>query len=555
MNKLINTLLISFLFINFCFCIKVKSNKDNIYDTNNSLLNLIVDSNKFNIYPVGGECGGNISFSCNNMADALNYANTLSGDVSQVGFLLVDGIYDFSNNSIQVFGKTIGIASFTQGSTNVIVKGGNKNNLPLINVDESINNVVVGSGNGITTGVSIYDITFQDCTSPIINVIVNLSVASIEFEGCNFSNFSTNIQNVSLINVWSNVTKTYPASISITNSYFTGSSGINNSFPVISISATTITLQGLTTSNISAQSFISSINSFITLSYSNFGSVATQYGVFKIQDTTFKSYGTGFSNCESSVSGSILTSLTTTDSNYFSFQNCQFNYCYSKNGGSIYASNIGQFQPTLSNINNCSFSGSYASNSGGVVYSINTPLNFSNSKFIQSNSAFNSGGLVYIVNSTLTIQTSTISSLNSSTQCDGYLVNTQGSNVFITNNTIGLMSGPPAISCSSSFVNISGISFMGTTSQISVTCNKCNIPNFCGNADGTSTGTTSFPTSSSQSSTTGGSATGGSTTGKQPFTVSSSSTTDGSTSDSSYLKSFNFISLFFIGIALSFIHY
>ncbi|KAM9989753.1 hypothetical protein ACTFIY_005785 [Dictyostelium cf. discoideum] len=547
MNKLINTLLISFLVINFCFCIKAKSNKD----INNSLLNLIIDSNKFNIYPVGGECGGNISFSCNNMADALNYANTLTEDVSQVGFLLVDGIYDFSNNSIQVFGKTIGIASFTQGSANVIVKGGNKNNLPLINVDESINNV---KSNGISTGVSIYDITFQDCTSPIINVIVNLTVASIEIEDCNFNDFSTNIQNVSLINVWSNVTKTYPASISITNSYFTGSNGINNSFPVISISSTTITLQGLTTSNISAQSFLSSVNSFITLSYSNFGSVSTQYGVFKTQDTTFKTYGTDFSNCGSSVSGSILTSLTTTDSNYFSFQNCQITNCYSKNGGSIYASNIGQFQSTLSNINNCSFSGSYASNSGGVVYSINTPLTFSNSKFIESNSAFNSGGLVYVVNSTLTIQTSTISSLNSSTQCDGYLVNTQGSNVFITNNTIGLISGPPpAISCSSSFVNISGISFMDKTSQISVTCNKCNIPNYCSNADG-STGTTSFPTSSSQSSTTGGSVTGGSTTGKQPFTVSSSSTTDGSTSDSSYLKSFNFISLFFIVIALSFIN-
>ncbi|KAM9982975.1 hypothetical protein ACTFIZ_007502 [Dictyostelium cf. discoideum] len=554
MNKLINTILITFLVINFCFCIIAKTNKDNGDDNiiNNSLSNFIIDPNKFNIYPVGGECGGNISFSCNNMADALNYANTLSGEVGQVGFLLVDGTYDFSNNSIQVFGKRIGIASFNQGSKNVIIKGGNKNNLPLINVNESINS------NGISTDVSIYDITFQDCTSPIINVIINLSVANIEIENCNFNNFSTNIQNVSMINVWSNVTKLYPASISITDSLFTGSNEINNNnFPTISISSTTLTLQGLTTSNIFAQSFISSVNSVISVINSNIGSVETQYGVFRIQDTTFKSYGTNFSNCESSISGSILTSLTTNDNNNFNFQNCQITNCYSKNGGSIYASNIGQFQPAVSNINNCSFSKSYASNSGGVVYSINTPLSFSNCQFIESNSAFASGGLVYIVNSTLTIQTSTISSLNSSKHCDGYLVNTQGSNVFITNNTIGLMSGPPAmISCTSSFVNISSTVFMGNISQISVTCNKCNIPNYCSNVDGT--GTTLFPTSSSQSSTTGGSVTGGSTTGKQPFTVSSSSTnsgtTGGSTSDSSYLKSFNFISSFFIVIALSFIN-
>ncbi|KAN0032064.1 hypothetical protein ACTFIV_005937 [Dictyostelium citrinum] len=101
MNKLINILLISFL--------------------------MIIDSNKFNFYPVGGECGSNVSFSCNNMVDALKYANTIT-NVHQIGFLLMDGIYDFTNNSIQVFGRGVGIASFNQGSVNVIFKGGSQNN-------------------------------------------------------------------------------------------------------------------------------------------------------------------------------------------------------------------------------------------------------------------------------------------------------------------------------------------------------------------------------------------------------------------------------------------
>ncbi|KAN0032063.1 hypothetical protein ACTFIV_005936 [Dictyostelium citrinum] len=333
-----------------------------------------------------------------------------------------------------------------------------------------------------------YDITFQDFTSPIINIFVNITKVNVDIDGCKFNNFSSNVQNVSMISVSTNVTKSYPVYITLSNSLFTGpnSSNDNNSnFSIISLSSTTLEMQKLNISNIFATSFISSINSYITIFNSDIYSTSTQFGKFRIQDTTFKSHGTIFTNC------------------------CQFINSNSFNGGSIYASNTGPFQPTLSNIN-----------------SFNTPLAINNkTQFITSNTAKNGGGgLFYVINTTLTIQSSSLSSNNSNAQCDGYLVNTQGSNVFITNNTIGFMNDPPAISCSSSFVNISGIIFMDKISQISVTCNKCNMPGYCGNVDDSCTGTTSFSTSSSQSSTTGGSATfsSGSTSGKQPLTVSSS---------------------------------
>ncbi|KAN0050000.1 hypothetical protein ACTA71_003098 [Dictyostelium dimigraforme] len=120
---------------------------------------------------------------------------------------------------------------------------------------------------------------------------------------------------------------------------------------------------------------------------------------------------------------------------------------------------------------------------------------------------------------------STLSTANLASNCDGYLVNTQGSNVFITNNTIGFVMGTPAITCSHSFVNFTNTILINKISSVSISCSNCNIPGYCGTVDD-STGTTSFPTSTQSSTTTtggsitGGSTTGGQTSGPQPFTVS-----------------------------------
>ncbi|KAN0050001.1 hypothetical protein ACTA71_003099 [Dictyostelium dimigraforme] len=378
MNKLINIIFILFLVINYCFCIKVKRD-----DINNSLINLIVDSNKFNNYPIGGKCGSNITLSCNNMIDALNYAQTLSGGVSQIGFLLMDGIYDFTNNTIQVFGIGVGIASYNIGSVNVIFKGGNKNNVPLVTINESINNV---SKTGITqTTLSFSDVSFQDFSSSIIDVIVNLTNVQIEIENCNFNNYSSNVSNVSMINVSSDAKESSSISVTIRNSGFTGSRNSFNDVPTIYLTSTTLNIYNSSISNIFGPSFISSLNSEISVFGCNVGFTSTQYGVFKVQDTTLELSGSTFTNCTSSISGGVLTSTTTSVSNNadfnFRLQDCQISNCSSLNGGSIYASNIGPYQPMTSNIMGCTFSGGYASNSGGVIYSINTPLNIVDTQF------------------------------------------------------------------------------------------------------------------------------------------------------------------------------
>ncbi|KAN0050890.1 hypothetical protein ACTA71_004188 [Dictyostelium dimigraforme] len=408
-----------------------------------SPITLIVNPNNNNTYIIGEKCGIE-TFTCNSISDAVAYFNSIAVLVDngtiyqQLNLKLSNGTYGIRESSVNLFQFNCTISPLDIGG-DIIFNGF----LNPLNYNDTMIDIRGPQQQSTKTSVLFSGLNFISFNHSIIIVVSIDTFTNVTFDQCNFNGYQAqpNVHMIEFSRIDPPINPTLTSLLIISNSIIINSinsnpSSLSNS-DLIAVVGLNVTLYNVYINSInhSPQSVLKVDTAYANITNCQFSNVNTSIGaIFSIGSnvTLFNSTFYGLSAVSGPGLFNHIPNIGLNSS--FTMYSCSVSNCYSPtSAGVISLSNPFNLVLPISDIMYCSFNYNNGS-SGGVLNSLNVPVNFYNCIF-NSNVAV-IGNIAQVFQTSLTVSYSSIMGSNSTTTTNvfaGTFVSTNSNLLFLYN--------------------------------------------------------------------------------------------------------------------------